>query len=95
MDGFSGSFLYLFSVILSSAPHTMAVAIGSYSVLPQSHLTDNGAYVGSVTVSSGQGSASHHRMFRFTRRHASAEVARMVALTQGWLHTCSPRPVMC
>jgi hypothetical protein len=71
------------------------VSIGKYSVVPTSQLSDSGGFHSAVTISSGQGSSSHHRMFRFSRRHASAEAARLVALTQGWLQTCSPRPVMC
>jgi len=72
-----------------------AVSIGKYSISPMFHETGTGGYHGSVTVSSGQGSASHHRIFRFSRRHASAEAARLVALTQGWLQTYNPRPAMC
>lgn len=72
-----------------------AVSIGKYSVFPTTHETDCGTYTGAVTVSSGQGSSSHHRIFRFSRRHASAEAAKLVALTQGWLQTCHPRLVMC
>ena len=72
-----------------------AVFIGKYSVFPTIHETTSGSYLGAVTVSSGQGSASHHRMFRFSRRHATVEAAQLVALTQGWLQTCNPRPVMC
>jgi hypothetical protein len=71
-----------------------AVSIGNYSITPMFHETGTGGYHGSVTVSSGQGSASHHRIFRFSRPHASAEAAKLVALTQGWLQTCSPRPAM-
>ncbi|MDV7398054.1 hypothetical protein RZS08_42020, partial [Arthrospira platensis SPKY1] len=77
-------------------PHRFpAVSVGKYSISPMAHATGTGGYHGSVTVSSGQGSASHHRIFRFSRRHTSAEAARLVALTQGWLQIGSPRPVMC
>jgi hypothetical protein len=40
-----------------------------------------------VTVSSGQGASSHHRITRFALPFASAEAAHLVALTHGWLQT--------
>ena len=72
-----------------------SVPIGKFSVSPMTHLTDNGAYRASVTISSGRGSSSHHRVYRFSRPHALAEAARLVALTQGWLQTCTPSPALC
>ncbi|MEI7785830.1 MAG: hypothetical protein WCK08_15680 [Betaproteobacteria bacterium] len=71
------------------------MAIGKFLVAPKSHATATGAYQAGVTVSSGHGPSSHHRIFRFQRPFASPEAAHLVALTQGWLQTCSPRLVLC
>ncbi len=71
------------------------MAIGKFLVSCLSHPTDTGTFVASVTVSSGQGSGSHHRIYRLQRPFASPEAAHVVALTQGWLQTCSPRPAFC
>ncbi|MEY2685082.1 MAG: hypothetical protein RJA09_2226 [Pseudomonadota bacterium] len=63
------------------------VPLGRFVLSPMSHPTGTGTYRASVTVSSGRGIASHHRVYRFPRQHASREAAHLVALTQGWLHT--------
>ncbi len=63
------------------------MAIGKFSVSPMTERTDEGAYRGAVTVSSGQGQASSHRITRFSGHFASPEAARLVALTCGWLQT--------
>ena len=71
------------------------MTIGKFVVSPLTHPTDSGAFSGSVTVSSGQGSGSSHRVTRFHRPYALPEAAQLVALTQGWLQACSPRFPSC
>jgi len=68
---------------------------GKYVVSPATHLTDSGRFGASVAVSSGAGTSSHHRVFRFDQLFDSREAARIFAVTQGWLQTCSPRPAYC
>lgn len=68
---------------------------GKYVVSPSTHLTDSGRFGASVAVSSGQGASSHHRIFRFDQLFDSREGARLFAVTQGWLQTCSPRTALC
>ena len=72
-----------------------AVALGKFVLSPMSHPTGYGTFRASVTVSSGRGIASHHRIYRFSRQHTSREAAHLVALTQGWLHTCDSGFVAC
>jgi hypothetical protein len=72
-----------------------SVPMGRFSISPTSQLTDTGAYRACVTVSSGRGIASHHRIYRLERHHATPQAALLVALTQGWLQTCDPSPAMC
>ncbi len=79
---------------LTSFSSRPPVAIGKFVVHPQIHRTDSGAFQAGVTVSSGRGAGSHHRIFRFPRLFEQPEAAQMVALTQGWLQTCSPRAVL-
>jgi hypothetical protein len=67
---------------------------GKYLVSPKTYLTDSGRYGASVAVSSGEGASSHHRIFRFDQLFQSREAARIFAVTQGWLQTCSPRTVL-
>ena len=89
----------LLNVSLNPVPQgstrPISVPIGKFSVTPSSHRTDVGRYRAAVTVSSGQGIASHHRIYRLARQHATPQAALLVALTQGWLQTCDTRPAMC
>lgn len=64
-----------------------AIAVGRYLLSPLSHPTDGGAYRASVSIRSGQGRASHHRVLRCEPRFATREGALLFALTQGhcWL----------
>jgi hypothetical protein len=64
-----------------------AVAVGRYLLSPLSHPTDGGTFRASVSIRSGQGRSSHHRVFRLEPRFSSAEGALLLALTQGqwWL----------
>jgi len=80
-----------FWIHLTFLSHRPAVAIGKFSVSPMTERTDEGAYRGAVTVSSGQGQASSHRITRFSGHFASPEAARLVALTCGWLQTQGTR----
>ena len=73
----------------------IAVPIGKFHVTPSSHRADAGGYQAMVTVSSGSGSASHHRIYRLAGSHVTPQAALLVALTQGWLQTCDTRPAMC
>lgn len=72
-----------------------SVPVGKFAISPASHRTGPGAYQASVTVSSGHGMSSRHRIYRFARPHATPEAARLVALTQGWLHTCDTGSALC
>jgi hypothetical protein len=81
--------------VLSGSARPIAVPIGKFSVTPHSHRADDGGYHAAFTVSSGQGIASHHRIYRLARPHATPQAALLVALTQGWLQTCDTRPAMC
>lgn len=61
--------------------------MGRYVVSPATHPTDAGRFRASVAVSSGSGAGTHHRVLRLPGLFASPEVARLLALTQGWIHT--------
>ena len=71
------------------------VAIGKFMVSSQTQPADTGDFQASVTISSGQGSGTHHRIYRLRQRFASPEAAHLVALTQGWLHTTGQRSDLC
>ena len=71
------------------------MAIGKFSISPKSERTDDGAYQACVTVSSGQGQGTHHRVSRLSRCFASPDAAHMVALTHGWLQTFGSRALPC
>jgi hypothetical protein len=76
-------------MILISQKIKPSVVIGKFIVSTMSHRAEAGGYQASVTVSSGNGPSSHHRVFRLLRSYATPEAAQLVALTQGWLHTSS------
>ena len=61
--------------------------MGKYVVSPTTHPTDSGEFRASVSIKSGQGSGTHHRVFRFDGIFPTPEAARLFAVTQGWLHT--------
>lgn len=81
--------------VLPGSNRPIAVPIGKFHVTPSSHRADAGGFHAAVTVSSGRGTASHHRIYRLARSHATPQAALLVALTQGWLQTCDTRPAMC
>lgn len=72
-----------------------SIPMGKYVVSPSTHLTESGDYKASVAIKSGQGSSSHHRVFRFDDMFASREAARMFAITQGWVQTNALSTHMC
>lgn len=63
----------------------ISVPLGKFVVSPATHQTESGTFRASVTVSSGHGMATRHRVYRFDTLFATPEAARMYALTQGTL----------
>ena len=57
--------------------HTFAV--GKYLVSPLVTRTDAGRFAASVSIRSGQGSATHHRVLRFIPRFDTRDGARRYA----------------
>jgi len=66
-------------------------AVGKYLVSPLVTRTDSGRYAASVSIRSGHGSATHHRVLRFVPRFDTRDVARRYAVDHGlaWLHSAS------
>ena len=64
-----------------------SIPMGRYVVSPTTHPTDSGEFRASVSIKSGHGSGTHHRVFRFDGIFPTREAARLFAVTQGWLHT--------
>jgi hypothetical protein len=64
-----------------------SISMGKYVVSPTTHPADNGGFRASVSIKSGQGSASHHRVFRLEGLFPTREVARLLAVTHGWFTT--------
>lgn len=83
------------NTLMPGSARPISVPFGKFDISPASFRTHTGAYQASVTVSSGQGMSSRHRIYRFSRHHATPEAARLVALTQGWLHTCDASAAVC
>ena len=67
-------------------------AVGKYLVSPLTKLTDAGTYAASVSIRSGNGPATHDRVFRFDARFPTPEGAHRFALDHGmaWLQSTSP-----
>lgn len=67
------------------------ISVGKYLVSPLITRTDSGRYAASVTIRSGQGSATHHRVLRFVPRFDTRDGARCYAVDQGlaWLRRSS------
>lgn len=63
-------------------------SVGKYLVSPLTHFTDGEGYAASVSIRSGQGSATHDRVFRFVPRFGTREGAHRYAVEQGmrWAH---------
>ncbi len=72
---------------LTFPSHRPCVSSGRFRISSTTERCDKGAYWARVTVSSGQGASSHHRITRVALPFASAEAAHLVALTHGWLQT--------
>jgi hypothetical protein len=69
--------------------------MGQYVVSPSTHQTDCGRYRASFSVQRSKGNGSYARVFRFDKTFASRDAARLFAVTQGWLETCTPRTPVC
>lgn len=57
--------------------------MGKYLVSPLIKLTESGDYAASVSMRSGNGSATHDRVLRFVPRFATSEAAMRYAVEQG------------
>lgn len=58
-------------------------SVGKYLLSPFTRLTDAGHYVASISIRSGNGTASHDRVFRFTPRFRSEQSALAYASREG------------
>ncbi len=67
-----------------------SISMGHYVVSPATHATDNGHYRASFSVQRARSNGGYCRIFRFDQEFASREAARIFAVTQGWLETCTP-----
>jgi hypothetical protein len=74
--------------------HENTFAVGKYLVSPHVTRTDSGRYAASVSIRSGQGSATHHRVLRFVPRFDTRAHARRYAVDEGiaWLQRLSVSP---
>ena len=65
--------------------------VGKYLVSPLVTRTESGRYAASVSIRSGQGSATHHRVLRFVPRFDTRDVAQRYAVDHGlaWLQRTS------
>ena len=72
-----------------------SIPMGRYVVSPTTHPTGSGEYRASVSIKSGQGSGTHHRVFRLDGLFPSREAARLFAVTQAWLTTGSGTGLAC
>ena len=70
------------------------IAVGKYLVSPLVTRTDSGRYAASVSIRSGQGSATHHRVLRFVPRFDTRDIAQRYAVDHGlaWLQRTSHTP---
>jgi hypothetical protein len=70
-----------------ASTHDNTFAVGKYLVSPLVTRTDAGRFAASVSIRSGQGSATHHRVLRFVPRFDTHASARRYAVDQGlaWL----------
>jgi hypothetical protein len=66
-------------------------AVGKYLVSPLVTRTDSGRYAASVSIRSGHGSATHHRVLRFAPRFDTRDIAQRYAVDHGlaWLQGTS------
>lgn len=61
----------------------LARTVGRFVLSPITRQTDSGQFEASLSIRSGQGSASHDRVFRFIPLFATAQAAALYALDQG------------
>jgi hypothetical protein len=66
--------------------------MGSYVVSPATHPTGCGRFSASYAVQRAAGDDRPGRVFRLSTTFASQAAARLVAVTQGWLHTSMACP---
>jgi hypothetical protein len=69
------------------------IAVGKYLVSPLAKQQAEGRYAASVSIRSGQGSATHDRVLRFSGLFDSAAAAVHYATEHalGWIHERSSR----
>jgi hypothetical protein len=67
------------------------LAVGKYLVSPLVTRTGTGRFAASVSIRSGKGSATHHRVLRFVPRFDSHASAKRYAVDEGvaWLQRLS------
>ena len=72
--------------------HDKTFAVGKYLVSPLVTRTESGRYAASVSIRSGHGSATHHRVLRFVPRFDTRDGAQRYAVDHGmaWLQSTSP-----
>ena len=83
--------LHLFMTSVSD----ISIPMGKYVVSPSTQQTDSGDFRASITISSGRGASSHHRIYRFNPSFKTREDAHFYAMTQGWAHTSACATPMC
>ncbi len=64
-----------------------SISLGKYVVSPTIHPTESGEFLASVAIKSGQGSGTHHKVFRFDSIFPTREAAHLFAMAQGRLRT--------
>jgi len=63
--------------------------MGQFVVSPATHQTACGRFTASFAVPRARSDGRKRRVFRFDATFASREAARIFAVTQGWLQTCT------
>ncbi|MGW8423800.1 hypothetical protein [Comamonas sp. HJ-2] len=61
--------------------------MGKYFVTPTSHKTNCGRFQASFALQRTRQNSNYCRVFRFDKKFASTEAAKIFAVTQGWLHS--------
>lgn len=74
-----------FCAALNCLIHSLhhARTVGRFVLSPITRQTDSGQFEASLSIRSGQGSASHDRVFRFIPLFTTAQAAALYALDQG------------
>lgn len=72
----------------------IGISMGKYVVSPTTHPTDCGRFRASFSIRRSQSTGSSCRVFQLDRAFASREAARLLAVTQAWLQTCMPHPLI-